>query len=199
MRVTTKAMQYIDMQIQNCELDKKHLFQQTKSLLSLYRSVVWAVKGRAVHLKNRISGTYGMQLNTALLFLSDFAPTETRVDFEMQVSSLFKSRWLIELIDIASAYVREYPIYGTLYADLLRLRFMDEIPRNDASVCEALGLERSTYYQRKKEAILLLGISLWEYVLPITIQTYHRVLKLDVTEEIFFQKVAKENQLHYRL
>lgn len=196
MRVTTKAMRYIDMQIQNCELDKKHLYQQTKSLLDLYRTVVWSVKGRAATIQHRITGTYGMQLNTALLYLSEFAPDTTKAEFDAQVSSLFKSRWLIELIDIALQYVQNYPVFGEVYAKLLQLRFMDEIPRNDSDVSELLNLERSTYYQRKKEAILLLGISLWEFVLPLTMQTYNRVSKLEVTEEIFFQKVTKENKMN---
>lgn len=44
---------------------------------------------------------------------------------------------------------------------ILQLRFMQEASRTDDEVSELLGLERSTYYDHKKEAILLMGISLY--------------------------------------
>lgn len=192
MRATTKTMKYINVQIENFEFDKEKLYRQAKSLLSLYRSVVWSVKKRACRMQQRISGSYGMELNTALLYLSDFAPTSKQMDFDAEVTSLFHSKWLLELIDIALTYVKDYPVYGEEFEQLIRLRFADETARTDAEVSEYLNLERSTFYQRKKEAILLLGISLWGFVLPITLQTYKRAVPLEVTEDYFFQMVMDE-------
>lgn len=192
MRTITKAMQFIEVQAQNFNLNTKQLYTQTKSLLMLYRNVVWSVKNRADNLRNEISGTYGMQLNTALTYLSDFAPDRTREDFESTVNNLFQSRWLIRLLDIGLQYVYDYPIFGETYAEILKLRFLDEVKRNDNTVSEMLSLERSTYYDRKKEAILLLGISLWGFVIPNAIMTYKRIAHLCVSEDDFFARVFKE-------
>ena len=160
MRATTKAMQYIELQARHFDLDTKKLLAQTKAILMVYRHVVWSVQNRANLMRREIAGTYGMQLSTALIYLSDFAPMATRDEFEAKVSSLFRSKWLVELIDLALQYVQGYPVYGDLYTQILQLRFMQETSRTDDEVSELLGLERSTYYDRKKEAILLMGISL---------------------------------------
>ena len=134
MRTITKAMQFIEIQAQYFNLDSKQLYSQTKSLLMLYRNVVWSVQNRANNLQNEISGTYGMQLNTALMYLSDFAPDRAKEDFEITVSNLFQSHWLIKLIDLALRYVYDYPIYGETYANILKLRFLEEAKRNDSTV-----------------------------------------------------------------
>lgn len=192
MRTVTKAMQFIEVQAQHFDLNTKQLYNQSKTLLALYRNVVWTVKNRATSFQKEVAGTYGMQLNTALLYLSEFAPDRTRKDFETTVNNLFQSHWLINLIDIGLKYVHDYPIYGETYADILRLRFLDEIKRNDNTVSELLSLERSTYYDRKKEAILLFGISLWGFVIPNALTTYERISHLSISEDDFFARVSRE-------
>lgn len=192
MRATTKAMQYIELQAKHFDLDTKKLLAQTKAILMVYRHVVWSVQNRANLMQREIAGTYGMQLSTALVYLSDFAPMATRDEFEAKVSSLFHSKWLVELTDLSLQYVRDYPVYGDIYAQILQLRFMQETSRTDEEVSELLGLERSTYYDRKKEAILLMGISLWGYVIPTTMSVYRRVELMSVPEEDFFTMVSAE-------
>ena len=192
MRATTKAMQYIELQTKHFDLDTKKLLTQTKAILMVYRHVVWSVQNRANLMQREIAGTYGMQLSTALVYLSDFAPMATRDEFEAKVSSLFHSKWLVELTDLSLQYVRDYPVYGDIYAQILQLRFMQETSRTDEEVSELLGLERSTYYDRKKEAILLMGISLWGYVIPTTMSVYRRVELMSVPEEDFFTMVSAE-------
>lgn len=38
--------------------------------------------------------------------------------------------------------------------------------RTERELLELLNMERSTFYDRKKEAIMLLGVSLWGYAIP---------------------------------
>ena len=92
MRATTKAMQYIELQAKHFDLDTKKLLAQTKAILMVYRHVVWSVQNQANLMRREIAGTYGMQLSTALIYLSDFAPMATRYEFEAKVSSLFHSK-----------------------------------------------------------------------------------------------------------
>lgn len=194
MRASTKAMQFIEAQAQSIHLDTKEIYSKTKALLQLYQSVVWSVKNRADNLRREITGTYGMQLNTALIYLSDLAPEKTKTGFEASVTTLFQSKWIIELLDLSLQCVRDYPLYGKTYAELLHLRFMGETRRSDADVSELLALERSTYYDRKKEAIMLMGLSLWGFVVPNTLDTYHRVSMLSVSEKDFFALIAEDQE-----
>ena len=194
MRAPTKAMQFIEAQAQTLQLDTKEIQTRTKALLQLYQSVAWSVKNRADNLRKEISGTYGMQLNTALMYLSEFAPEKVKYNFDATITMLFQSKWIIELLDLSLQCVRDYPLYGETYAELLHLRFMDEIRRSDADVSELLALERSTYYDRKKEAIMLMGLSLWGFVVPNALDTYHRVSMLSVSEKDFFALVAEDQE-----
>lgn len=194
MRVPTKAMQFIEVQAQTLRLDPREIYTKTKALLYLYQNVVWSVKNRADNLRQEISETYGMQLSTALMYLSDLAPEKTKAGFEASVATLFQSKWLIELLDLSLQCVQDYPLYGETYAELLQLRFMDEIRHSDADVCELLALERSTYYDRKKEAIMLMGVSLWGFVVPNTLDTYQRVSMLSVSEKDFFTLVEEDQE-----
>lgn len=194
MRAPTKAMQFIEAQAQTLQLDTKEIQTRTKALLQLYQSVAWSVKNRAENLRKEISGTYGMQLNTALMYLSEFAPEKVKYNFDATITMLFHSKWIIELLDLSLQCVQDYPLYGEIYAKLLHLRFMNEVQRSDSDVSELLALERSTYYDRKKEAIMLMGVSLWGFVVPNTIDTYHRVAMLGVSEKDFFALVAEDQE-----
>lgn len=194
MRAPTKAMQFIEAQAQTLQLDTKEIQTRTKALLQLYQSVAWSVKNRADNLRKEISGTYGMQLNTALMYLSEFAPEKVKYNFDATITMLFQSKWIIELLDLSLQCVQDYPLYGETYAELLHLRFMDEIRRSDADVSELLALERSTYYDRKKEAIMLMGLSLWGFVVPNTLDTYRRVSTLSVSEKDFFALVVEDQE-----
>ena len=133
-----------------------------------------------------------MQLNTALMYLSEFAPEKVKYNFDATITMLFHSKWIIELLDLSLQCVQDYPLYGEVYAQLLHLRFMNEVQRSDSEVSELLSMERSTYYDRKKEAILLMGVSLWGFVVPNTLDTYHRVSMLSVSEKDFFALVAED-------
>ena len=184
-------MQFIEAQCQNLGLEQKALFARTKTVLNLYHRVVWSVKGRADNMKQEIVGTYGMKLSTALMYLSEFAPVSARASFESKVTQMFEAKWLIDLADMALQYVKVYPGNGELLAQLLQKRFMEEVPRTDAIVSEALSVERSTYYDRKKEAIFLFGISLFGFVLPTTLITYQRVSLMGMKEDTFFELVSE--------
>ncbi len=190
MRAISKAMAFINIQCHAKRLDPVPLLARTKALLGLYRHAVWSTSNRAENMRCEIIGTYGMQLNTALLYLSDLAPQSTRSHFEASVSSLFESKWLIELADMALQFVREYPESGPLYAELLRLKFMDAVSRTDQDVMELLGLERSAYYEKKKEATLLFGVSLFGVIIPESLATYKKLSYMGIDEQQFFHAVS---------
>ncbi len=48
--------------------------------------------------------------------------------------------------------------------DILTRTYLSDDRPTDAVVAEELAMDRSTFYRRKKEAILLCGILLWEEV-----------------------------------
>ena len=62
--------------------------------------------------------------------------------------------------------VRDYPCRGDLYCEILSKCYLARFKYRESELLEVLGMERSTFYDRKKEAILLFGLSLWGGSIP---------------------------------
>ena len=91
---------------------------------------------------------------------------EARERFEERIRSLFETKWIIELVDMAMLKIREYPDKGALYCEIISKAFLNRFKYRESEMLEVLNMERSTYYDRKKEAILLFGLSLWGTAIP---------------------------------
>ena len=54
----------------------------------------------------------------------------------------------------------------SLYFNIINRKYIIKYESSDYKLLESLGIERTTYYKRKKEAVNLLGTILWGYVIP---------------------------------
>ena len=72
---------------------------------------------------------------------------------------------MIDLIDKAMSKVYDYH-NGKLYHEILSKSYLTAFRYTESELLEIFGIERSTFYDRKKEAIMLLGIALWGYAIP---------------------------------
>ena len=135
-RYNTQVLSNIRMLCRMQNIDEKVLYERAKLILSIYREVCWSTIDRANDVCDTLICTYGDSLDGALIYLENFAPDEARERFEERIRSLFETKWIIELVDMAMLKIREYPDKGALY------------------------------YDRKKEAILLFGLSLWGTAIP---------------------------------
>ena len=162
----TKAVKSINKMYEQMNLNREDILHKTKLLLSVYRDVVWATLHGAESVKEDMY-YFGDELNEALVYLEHFAPDIEREEFEARISSLFENKWMIDLIDKAMGKVYEYHNNGKLYHEILSKCYLTAFRYTEVEVLELTNLERSTFYDRKKEAILLLGISLWGYAIPV--------------------------------
>jgi hypothetical protein len=145
----------------------EEVLHKSTLVMRIYRDVVWMTAGRADIVREETAAyAYGRELDAALAYLAEFAPTERRQDFEAKVSSLFETKWLVDLIDTAMLRVYDYPGGGKLYFDILSKSYMAAFPYSEPELLETFSLERSAFYERKREATLLLGIALWGYAIP---------------------------------
>lgn len=164
-RKNTKAIKSINRMYEQLELNSNEILHKTKLLLSIYRDVVWATLNEAEYISDEIY-YFGDDLTNALVYLEEFASDINKSEFEARISSLFENKWMIDLIDKAMTKVYEYYNNGKLYHEILSKCYLTSFKYTEAELLEILNLERSTYYDRKKEAIMLLGVSLWEYAIP---------------------------------
>ncbi len=169
----TKTLKQIEQLYQEQSLDVLTIYERSKALLEIYRNVVWSLKNTADFMIYETQETYGKDLDEALIYLSTFAPEFKRQDFESGVSHLFESKWLIELIDKTLIKIKDYPEFGEIYSIILMQCYLGKTKVKDSACMQMLNLERSCYYQRKREAITLLGVSLWGFELPKIIRELH--------------------------
>ena len=53
-----------------------------------------------------------------------------------------------------------------MYCEIISKSYLSRFKYKEPELLEVLSMERSTYYDRKKEAILLFGLSLWGNSIP---------------------------------
>ena len=164
-RNNTRAAKNIAKMYEQLGLTQDDIFHKTKLLLSIYRDVVWATLSDCRCVNAEIN-YYGDDLNDALIYLEEFAPDIERSEFEHRVCNLFENKWMIDLIDKAMRKVYDYYNNGRLYHEILSKSYLTAFRYTESELLEILNLERSTFYDRKKEAVMLLGIALWGYAIP---------------------------------
>lgn len=164
-RKDTIAVKSIKKMYEQLNLDQADIFVKTKLLLSIYRDVVWVTLKKSDCVKEELI-YYGSDLDGSLACLEAFAPDIERQEFERRVSSLFENKWMVDLIDTAMMKIYNYHNNGKLYHEILSKSYLTAFRYTESGLLELLNMERSSFYDRKREAILLLGVSLWGYAIP---------------------------------
>ena len=164
-RKDTVAVKTIQKMYEQLRLDREDILHRTKMLLGVYRDVGWITLNKSEGLNEEII-YYGDDLNSALVYLEQFAPDIERQEFENRVCSLFENKWMIDLIDTAMGKIYDYHNNGKLYHEILSKSYLTAFRYTESELLELLNMERSTFYDRKKEAVMLLGVSLWGYAIP---------------------------------
>lgn len=145
-------------------IDEMELYAKAKLLLEIYRDICWDTADYAGQMREAALYDYELcsgDLDSALLYLENFAPTEKKERFAERVQKLFEVKWMIEIVDHAVLKVREFPATGELYASLLSAYYLTNFPLTESEVLDTFGFERSTLYRRKKEAIKVFGLAVW--------------------------------------
>lgn len=162
----TKMMKNISRMYEGMQLDEEQVFRKAKLILVIYRDVVWTSIKEVDYVREVCGAYYSNDLSVALTYLNDFAPTERKEDFMAKVSGIFETKWMIDLIDAAMIKIYDYHGNGKLYHEILSKCYVTAYPVTESEMLEALCMERSNFYIKKKEAIKLFGIALWGYALP---------------------------------
>ena len=141
---------------ENAGLDVNTIYAKSQLLLCSYRRICWSVQNDAYYLMDE-SCHYGEDYTAALAYLMEFAPDVQREKFEYRIQNLMESEHWIQLIDLAIERVRTFYKRGDLYAELLSKNYLTGVVYRVDEIIESLGLERSVYYNRRQEAVLLFG------------------------------------------
>ncbi len=146
-------------------LDEDDTFTITKRLLENYRSALWIHSGASDAARAILTGDGKRQVKEWYMTLKKLTRQDMiAASIDSAIFHICRTAWIMEVVDQVLNSVKEFNPFGELYRDILRLAYFDEKNMTDQEVIDELSLERSTYYRRKKEAILLCGVLLWDEV-----------------------------------
>ena len=165
-RRKSKAMNSVSAMCIAQNMEPDELFEKSKLLLGAYRRVCWASLG-TLQIENDTDFIIcDDDIGQALEYLYKYSANVDRHEFERNLKMLFDSRWMVELFDDTMIQVKEFPEGGEIYFEILSKFYLCKFKYSETDMLDALNLERSTYYDRKKEAILVFGLALWGTELP---------------------------------
>ena len=141
--------------------DEKDLYDRSKRVLELYRDLcVQCPETSRTGMDEPVSEE-NEKLNKALDYLEHFPADEDPGDFEHTVYECCEPSWMAELVHTAVLKVRDFAGGGSTYETILSGYYMSQFPLKEREMVDLLDMERSTYYRKKKEAVLLFGVYFW--------------------------------------
>lgn len=166
MRKESAAIRKWKAQLAAFGMDGDAVFQRSKLILQIYRDLVWVLNERAEELQDYAWELGGQDMDAGLCYLAGFAPDIDMQAFEEQVCSVMKSRMLVEVIGRALQRLKRYPDRGELYFEILTKQYIYRFNSTEKEMLDELNIERSVFYDRKREAIYLFSVCLFGYTIP---------------------------------
>ena len=165
-RRKSSAMQSIEVLCASQNFEANDLSAKAKLLLTSYRRVCWASVGLCTLETDDHHCISAEGPESAMEYLRTYPANEERAMFESKLKKLFGSRWVMELVDDAMMQVREFPDVGAQYFEILSKTYLSSIRYPEIDLLETLQMERSCFYDRKKEAVLAFGLAMWGTIIP---------------------------------
>lgn len=157
-----KIYKDIDHMIKEHGHDTQTLIKNARTTLHAYRQLNWQ---HSTIIQNNQTHSMTATLEEARCGLIVFDRLEKNSqDHLAQTITRSGNHFAVRIMNQVLAMVGCYPARGALYYDILRQSYFEGI--TDDSLMEKHHLERSIYYDRKREATALYGYTLYCIVLP---------------------------------
>lgn len=166
MRKESAVIRKCSAQLKALGLDGESVFHKSKLILKIYRDVVWSLSERAEELQQYACEIGGQDLGVGLSFLENFAPDIDQRAFEEKVCCVVQNKMLVDAVDRSLLRLKRYPLRGELYYEILTKQYIYRYNSTEKELLDELNIERSVFYDRKREAIHLFSICLFGYAIP---------------------------------
>lgn len=166
MRKESSTVQKCKRQMATLGFDSQLAYHRVKLILKIYRDVVWVLSERVEELHEYAWELGDQDADTGLIYLQSFAPDMDLQEFEERVCCMMENRMLVDVIDRALLRLKRYPDRGELYYEILTKQFIHRFNSTEKELLDELNMERSVFYDRKREAIFLLSLCLFGYAVP---------------------------------
>lgn len=145
------------------EIDEGDTFFVTKKLLEHYRNAIW-MNGGVTGAENSIMKNEGKEeVRKWYLWLRNLTHEEFEsTSIDSMIFHICRTDWILRVINVVLDRVKAFHNMGDTYYEILTREFFSKTIYTDDEIAEELSMGRSTFYRRKREAILLCGILIWE-------------------------------------
>lgn len=144
----------------------KNIYHNAKLLLKLYSKVLWRIEHSLKEMNTECFYLNRISLAEAIESLLDMNTDLDRLNLESRLESLDVSRVILELINKALVLLKAYPEKGERYFDILNKMYILNNRYSENEMLEYLNIGRTTFYREKKDAIHMLGVILWGFLIP---------------------------------
>lgn len=104
-----------------------------------------------------------MEMSGAVTRLEVFLSDARKDDFEREIEIIQQTAGILRIMDALRYRVYSFGKYGPEYVDILNTRYMNRFDYTNAEASEILKMGESTYYRKKKAAVILFGLAFLEY------------------------------------
>lgn len=158
------AKQRIDGICKLYHIDREGAYKQGKFILETYQNLSWKTAREANYVRDDLMSYCSSDMDRALIYLLTFATDEQRDFYESKIEALFSNHMMGSMIDSAAAWVHDYPEEGKMYYNIICHSYLFRNGLKESELLEVLGMERSTYYRRRKEAVTVFGVAIHEVI-----------------------------------
>lgn len=167
MKKQMNSIDQLNIMITQDKAFNEKVFHKAKLLLKLYKDVVWRLEETICDMDAQAYDFGGRRIAQLMEFLSfEFEGDMDKRLVEKQLMNIEETHMLIDIVDKALMKLKKYPEYGELYFEIITKQYIYKNRYTEREMLEIINVERTMFYKRKKEAINLMGVILWGYILP---------------------------------
>jgi hypothetical protein len=141
-------------------------FQKAKRLLNSFKHVLWTINSNIKELDDECRATMNEDLAYAVEILDKFDYRMDTEKLERKLVANQETRLMANLIVSAIFKVKEYPMLGESYYNVLQKTYLSKDKSRETDILYELDISRSTYYKYKKDAVKIFGYCLWQIIIP---------------------------------
>lgn len=102
-------------------------------------------------------------MEESLIKLEYFTTDSKRDKYEREIRSILKTGHMIRIMDALKCKVYSYGKYGPDFVSILSTCYMNSFEYTNEQACEVLNMSLSSFYRKKRRAVVLFGLSFLEY------------------------------------
>ena len=116
-------------------------------------------------------------MEESLIKLEYFTTDSKRDRYEREIRSILQTGQMIRIMDALKCKVYSYGKYGPDFVSILSTCYMNSFEYTNEEASEVLNMSLSSFYRKKRRAVVLFGLSFLEY--KAEIQGHDMMLDLE--------------------